>query len=159
MKNVAQVIKDGKWGTEGIFEAYELQEVAGANLTLSTDHAETDVPTRTLSTTTGLVIPKGVRTGRILKVKIRLNWAGAVNLEDVWIYQGTKTGDYESRMHRLFTSRDYLTPLVDDDEYEWDVDIPFRLEDRGSFYVALGWSGACGNIQGYIYICGITYEA
>lgn len=152
---MAQIIKDGKWGTPGVFEAYELVETAAAHTGFNRDSAETDTPQDYLSE----VYPAKLVSGIIYKVKIRLTWANATTLDYFWLFEDDVAGNYANRMRKLFDSSDYVAAIVKDTEYEWDVEIPFKLEDIGKFWYMQDISGANGNIQGYVYLSGITYEA
>jgi hypothetical protein len=142
---------DGKLGDYSIFEAYELQETSGAHTGFNRDSAETDTPQDVLSTK---VDPATLREGTILKIRARINvTANAINT--LWLFQKAVAGNYESRMNKLFDSSDHIAIWVDDEEYEWDVEIPFILGEIGKFYYMKDESGALGNVQGYIWLGGI----
>ena len=147
--------RNGAPKQENIFVYAIFQETAGANADLTTSIAITDTPTYKLNTITK---PVTMKKGIIKQIRLRLNWANAVNLLSVRIYDGAFAGNYECEMHKLFDSDEFIAALVDDTEYVWDVEIPFILEDNGSIYFAPEWSAACGNIQGYIIARGVKLE-
>jgi len=148
--------KSGDWGeTIREFHAYELQEAAGAHTNFTTSKSATDTPVGYFTTGT---YPTGFREGRIFLIHIHLNWANAVTLEALRIYQHAAAGDYESSYHKRWDSIvDYPAGLVDDDEYFIYCNIPFYLQTPTAIYYAPQWSGACGNIQGVIEVSGICY--
>lgn len=147
---------DGQWTKRVAFELKELQEAAAAHTGFSTSKAENDTPVAYLD---DVVIPDTLKTGKITRIRIRLNWANAVTLEALRFYKAAKDGDYESSSSKIYdTMADYPAGLVDDDEYNIDLDIDFILGEEGKIYYAPQWSGACGNIQGYLIIEGETFE-
>lgn len=147
--------KEGTWTTRKPFIARLLQETAGAWTDIATSYAETDTPAKYFSD----VDPDTLKAGIIHRVRLRLNWANAVNLEEVRIYSAAKAGDYESRMNLLWTSDDLVANVGDDDDLDdQNLNIDFRLETEGKILIACTWSGACGNIQGFVEISGELYE-
>ena len=147
--------KEGTWTTRKPFFFKVFQEAAGAHSDLTTSKVATDTPTAYFS----IVIPDTIKSGRINRIHIRLNWVNAVTLDELRIYQAAKAGDYESNMNLLWTSDDHIAALVDDDEYVIkNLSIDFNLEAEGTLYYAPTWSGACGNIQGFITVSGELYE-
>jgi hypothetical protein len=144
---------EGRWTKTCRFDFSEFQETAGSHTNFETSKAETDTPVGTLTTKN----PDTLKSGTILRIHIRLNWANAVTLTALRIYQAAKAGDYESSLNKLYDSKaDYPAGLTDNGEYEIEANLPFILESEGSFYYAPEWSGACGNIQGYIQLSGET---
>lgn len=146
---------DGQWTKRVSFRMLELQEAAAAHTGFTTSKAEADTPAYTLTTKD----PDTLKQGIIKRIHIRLNWANAVTLEAVRLYRGAKAGDYESDSNKLFDSIAYYPAgLTDDDEYDFEVEIPFKLIEEGKIYYGCQWSAASGNIQGYIEVTGETFE-
>jgi len=145
---------DGAWTKKIAFLFRELLEAAGAHTGFQTSKAETDEPAAVFTDTN----PDTLKSGIISRIHIRLNWANAVTLTAIRIYEAAKAGDYESGMHKLFDSKEHVVSLVDDDEYVFYVGIPFILATEGTLYYAPEWSAACGNIQGYVAVEGDTFE-
>jgi len=115
----------------------------------------TDTPVSSFST---IVDPDTVRSGRILQIRIKLNWTNAVTLEAFRLWEAAKSGDYESNGRKIFDSDEYVASLNDDEEYVFNVDIPFKLDTAGTMYYAPQWSAACGNIQGQVTVKGEVYQ-
>jgi len=144
---------DGNWTKKTTFRYAELQEAAAAHTGFTTSKAENDTPAYTLS----VKDPDNLKEGRLTRIHMRFNFANAVTLEAVRIYAGAKAGDYESSSQKLYDStKDYPAGLTDDDEYDIEVDIDFKLLEEGKIYYGVQWSAASGNIQGYLVVEGET---
>jgi hypothetical protein len=144
---------EGRWTKTCRFDFSEFLETAGAHTNFSTSKAETDTPVGTLTTKN----PDTLKSGTILRIHLRANWANAVTLTALRFYQAAKAGDYESSLNKLYDSlTDYPAGLIDDDEYDLEVYLPFILESEGTFYFAPEWSGACGNASFYFQLSGET---
>lgn len=141
------------------FTIAAFKETAGAHTGLTTNKAETDAPAAYFGSVSGDYTKhfKNVKHGVIKQIRVRLNWANAVNLTSIRLYTNIATGDYESRLYELFKTDDYVAAIVDDDLYIFNVDIPFVLKTANRMYYAPTWSAASGNIQGFIEVRGIGY--
>lgn len=147
---------DGHWTKRVPFELKEFQEAAGAHTGMQTSKAETDTP---VSYIEDVIIPDNLKSGKITRIRIRVNHVNAVTLEALRFYKDAKAGDYESSSCKIFdTIGLYPAGLVDDDEYNIDLNIDFILAAEGKLYYAPQWSAACGNVQFYIVIEGETFE-
>lgn len=132
-------------------------EVTDAKLT--TDSAKDTKPTRLIGLSNedrgGAYFFNGILT----TVGIRLNPANAVTY-DFEVYQGADGADssYRLRSDRIFSSEDNhdldVAACADDTVYEWDIWVPFKLDDPGDFYFNIDWSAAPGNTTGYIFLAG-----
>lgn len=147
--------RGGRWTKRGIFILKELQETSGSHTGFETSKADTDTPVSKFST---VVNPDTLRLGVITQIRIKLNWANAVDLEAFRLWEAAKAGDYESNSRKLFDSDEYTPSLNDDEEYVFDVYIPFMLDKVGEMYYAPQWSAACGNIQGHVTVKGEVFE-
>lgn len=145
----------GRWTKRDIFILKELQETAGAHTGFETSKSDTDTPVSYFST---IVDPDTVKSGVITQIRIKLNWANAVTLEAFRIWEAAKAGDYESNSRKIFDSDEFVAALNDDEEYVFDVHIPFKLDSAGVLYYAPQWSAACGNIQGHVTVKGEVYQ-
>lgn len=141
--------KDGVWSKETAFKLYRLKEAAAAG-DFDTSQAKTDTPTLLLNTA---VIPDTLKTGFINRVHYRLNFANAETYT-LRIWGAAIANDYESNLQMLWES----PPLqADDTDYdEAELNIPFVLAAEGEMYYSIEWTGACGNIQGFIEVSGRT---
>ena len=151
--------KRGKWTKYFAFEYSVLQEAAGANTVFTTDKAETDTPTQTLDTKN----PDTLKAGKLEKIMFRFTWANAVTLDYFAFYQAAKDGDYESRMNRIWGNDEEAGALggaadiyTKDDLVIIEFSPPrsFILATTGSIYLITNWSGAAGNVQGFIKLSG-----
>jgi len=147
-----KLILGGEFDKSKTFTYYLLQEAAGANAALTTSYAETDTPVQVL-----LAIDdcEKLKEGKITRVKLRLAPANAVTYA-VRIWRAASAGNYQSDSDLLYYSGDNLpAALADDVAYDdKDLNIDFSLEVTGTIYVGVEWSGASGNIQGYIVVTG-----
>jgi len=149
--------RDGVWTKIAPVVFEEFLEAAGAWPAITTSYAETDTPAQVFS----VVSPDTIKAGILKRIQIRLNWANAVTLTAIRIYEAAKAGNYESRMHKIFDSTDlFPAGITDDDEIDiQDLEIPFTLEGAGILYIACEWSAAPGNTNGYVRVSGIPLEA
>ena len=147
-----EMILDGEFDKSKTFMMIALQETAGAWATVTTSYAATDTPVQTLTANEDC---ENLREGVIRQVKIRLNFANAVTFK-VRIWRRASAGDYQSDSDLLWTSEDnLLADLADDVTYiDTDLHVAFSLEEAGKMYFGVEWSGAPGNIQGYIQVTG-----
>lgn len=135
-----------------IFVYRKFQETAGAWADVTTSKTETDQPTAMLDTSKN---PDTLRKGKINRVHYRLNFANAETYT-LRLWAASKTGDYESIMSKLWES---AAAQADDIEYDnAELDIPFVLDEVGKIFFSVEWTGAAGNIQGFIEVSGEMYE-
>jgi len=146
---------DGNWTKRSLFALKELLEAAGSHTGFQTSKADTDTPVSFLST---VVNPDTLIHGVITQIRIKLNWANAVTLEALRLWSDAQAGDYESNALKLFDSDEYITSLNNDEEYVFNVYIPFILATAGKMFYAPQWSGACGNIQGHVTVKGEVWQ-
>jgi len=141
----------GRWTEDEVFILKEFQEASGAKAEFTTSKADGDTPVYYF---TDVVKPDTLRAGVITQIRVKLNWANAVTLEALRFHEKAVAGDYESNSNKIFDSDEYVASLNDDEEYVFDVEIPFHLDIAGRMYLGLQWSAACGNIQGEITVKG-----
>jgi len=146
---------DGRWTKRSLFVLKEFQEAAGTHTGFTTSKADTDTPVSSFST---VINPDTLTHGVITQIRIKLNWANAVTLEAFRLWEDAQAGDYESNALKIFDSDEYVASLNDDEEYVFDVYIPFILKTAGTMYYAPQWSAACGNIQGHVTIKGEVWQ-
>ncbi len=153
-----KLILDGEFDKSKTFMMIALQETAGAWAAVTTSYAETDTPVQVLTANEDC---ENLREGEITQVKIRLNFANAVTYK-VRIWRRASAGDYQSDSDLLWTSEDNLPAnLADDVSYVDKLGgepIVFSLEEMGKMYFGVEWSGAPGNIQGYIQVSGRRFD-
>ena len=145
----------GRWTKRDIFIFKELQETAGAHAGFETSKADTDTPAAYFST---IVDPDTCKSGMITQIRIKLNWTNAVVLQAFRLWEAAIAGDYESNSRKIFDSEEYVVALNDDEEYVFDVNIPFKLDAAGVMYYAPQGSAACGNIAGHVTVKGEVYQ-
>jgi len=141
----------GRWTEDEIFIFKEFQETSGTKAEFTTSKAETDEPAYYF---VDVVKPDTLKAGVITQIRIKQNWVAGETLEAVRLYEGAVAGNYESNSKKIFDSDEYIASLNDDEEYVFDVNIPFHLDTIGRMYFGFQWSGACGNIQGHITVKG-----
>lgn len=142
---------EGVWSKRVAFILRRLKEAAAAG-DFDTDQSKTDTPTLTLNTE---IVPDTLKWGFIKRVHYRLNPVNAVTYT-LRLWSKAVAADYESNMNML-----YETPAgrTDDEDYDdAELDIPFVLGAEGTMYYSIDWSGATGNIQGFIGVSGETSE-
>jgi len=102
-------------------------------------------------------LPDDLRRGVIKRIRYRLNYVNAETYT-LRLWAASETGDYESALHLLWESP---AAQADDTEYTLDAtdfgEIPFILRRAGRIYFSVEWTGAPGNIQGFIRVDGIEY--
>jgi len=142
----------GRWTEDEIFILKEFQEASGTKAEFTTSKAETDEPAYYF---VDFVKPDTLRAGVITQIRVKLNWAtGASVLEALRLHEAAKAGDYESNSRKIWDSDEYVASLNDDEEYVFNVNIPFHLDTAGRMYFGLQWSAGSGNIQGHITVKG-----
>ena len=143
--------KDGVWSKNVAFRLFRLKEAAAAG---DFDVDQDKATTPTLALNTGIV-PDTLKIGFIKRIHYRLNFAGAVTFT-LRIWQAAIAADYESNLNMLYESPPLQADDIDYDEAE--LDIPFVLANEGIMFYSIDWTGACGNIQGFIEVSGETLE-
>ena len=143
---------DGDWtNTPKVFVFYGHQEAAGANSNW-TDSLDTDGQA-------AYAIPaedgaQKLTEGILKRVHFQFNWANAVTLTKVRIYRHTHADNYAQRVFKIWESPNSVG-FADNTEYDYaELDVPFSLVVPETLYVTFEWSGACGNIQGFISVEG-----
>jgi len=100
-------------------------------------------------------IPDTLKSGIIKRIHFRIKPANAVTYT-LRIWSDAKAGDYESNMNMLYESP---SGRLSDEDYDiGELDIPFNLGAEGKIYYSLDWTGATGNVQGFIEVSGELYE-
>jgi len=134
------------------FTFYGHQETAGVWVNVTTD-SDTDAQA------TYALPPKdgadGLIAGILNRVHFQFNWANAVTLDAVRVFRHTSPSNYANRVFKI-----YETPAgvnhADDTEYDYtELEIPFRLVTTEKIYVNFDWSGAPGNIGGFVSLDGL----
>lgn len=142
--------EDGEWSKRVPFTFRKLKEVAGAGA-FDTSQTKADTPTLYFDD----LIPDTLKSGFINRLHFRIKAANPVTFT-LRIWSAAIANDYESNMNMLYES---MAVRVSDTDYEeTELDIPFILADAGKLYYSLEWSGATGNVQGFIEASGETYE-
>ena len=142
---------DGDWtNTSKTFVFYGHQEAAGTwEITTSKDtdaQATYDLPTKDGA--------EKLVEGILKRVHFHLAWANAVTLDKVRVYRHTHADNYMQRVYKIYETPDGVNH-ASGTEYDYtELDVPFTLVVPETIYVACEWSGACGNIQGFISIEG-----
>ena len=144
--------RDGRWThTPKTFVFYGGQEVAGANSNLTTSKDADTVATYAIPVEDGAA---KLIEGILKRVHFQFNWAGAVTLDKVRIYRHTFATPYLNRVFKIYETPDG-TNHADDTEYDYtELDVPFKLVTPETIYVSFEWSGAAGDIQGFICVEG-----
>ena len=143
-------MRDGRWTKKYPFKYSILQETAAAGV-FDGDSAKTDIPTGYLTTKN----PDTLKSGMINRIHFRIK---AANTETytLYIWQASEADNYKSNMNLLYESP---SGRASDTDYDiTELDIPFILAAEGKIYYSLNWSGASGNVQGFIEVSGETYE-
>jgi len=142
---------DGRWTEDEIFIFKEFQEASGTKTEFTTSKAEGDTPAYSF---VDVVKPDTLKAGVITQIRIKLNWANAVTLEAIRFHEAAIAGDYESNSRKIWDSDEHAPSLNDDEEYVFNVNIPFHLDAAGIMFFGLQWSAASGNISGHITVKG-----
>jgi len=143
-------MRDGRWTKKYPFKYSILQETAAAGI-FDGDSAKTDIPTGYLTTKS----PDTLKSGMIKRIHYRIKAANSVTFT-LYIWQAAKAADYDSNLNLLYESP---SGQVSDTDYDRaEMDIPFILATEGTIYYSINWSGAPGNVNGFIEVSGETYE-
>lgn len=141
----------GKWTKRVPFRLSALQEAAGAG-TFDTDQIITDTPTLLLD---DIIVPDNLKEGFINRIYYRFNWVAAETYT-LRIWQAAIDADYESAMSLLYES---AALRANDTPYDAaELHIPFILATPGEMFYSIDWTGAPGNIQGFIQVTGEAAE-
>lgn len=146
---------DGRWTKRSLFILKEFQEASGTHTGFTTSKVDTDTPVSYFST---VVKPDTLVEGVITQIRVKLNWVNAVTLEALRLWEDAQAGDDESNALKIFDSDEYVASLNDNEEYVFDVYIPFILKTAGRMFYAPQWSAACGNIEGHVTIKGEVWQ-
>lgn len=146
-----QSARDGRWTKKYPFVYRQLKEVAAAG-DFDTDQAKTDTPTLYFQTYRN---PDTLKSGMINRIHYRLNPVGVVTFT-LRLWAAAIAADYESNLNMLWESP--AAQAADTDYDITELEIPFILAAEGLMYYSLDWTGATGNIQGFIEVSGETYE-
>ena len=149
---MSEYCHDGDWAnTPKTFVFYEHQEAAGA-LADWTTSKDTDA-----QATYAIPVEDGADKlveGILKRVHFHLAWANAVTLDKIRIYRQTHADPYAQRVFKIWESPDGVSH-VSGTEYDYtELDVPFSLKTPETIYATFEWSGACGNIQGFISVEG-----
>ena len=149
---MSEYCHDGDWAnTPKTFVFYGGQEAAGANSDW-TDSLDTDgLAAYAIPVEDGA---DKLVEGILKRVHIQFAWANAVTLDKIRIYRHAHADNYSQRIFKIWESPDGVSH-VSDTEYDYtELDIPFSLVTPETIYATFEWSGAAGNIQGFISVEG-----
>lgn len=144
--------KKGGWDKKTYCGFAYINPVASADANLSTSQSKTDEVTLYFND----VRPAWTFNGRIKRIHFRLDPTNAVTYT-LRIWSGSNTNDYQANLMLLWESPAARAGATDYDECE--LDIPFICAIQGRLYYSIEWSGATGNIAGFIHVSGETQEA
>ena len=150
---MSEYCHDGDWrNTPKIFTFHDHEAPAGAWADITTSKDADTVPTYAIPAWIGA---DKLIEGILQRLHFQFDWANAVTLDKIRIYREASAGDaYAIRMYKIYETPDGVNH-ADNTEYDYvDLNIPFRLANPEILYVSFEWSGACGNIQGFIGIEG-----
>lgn len=143
--------RGGRWTKRVPFRLYLLQEAAGAG-SFDANENKAAIPTQLIDT---VIVPDNLKEGFINRIHYRIN---AVNVETytLRIWAAAIANDYESNLSMLYESDPIR--LRDTDYDVAELNIPFLLATAGEMYASLEWTGASGNVQGFIEVTGEAAE-
>ena len=151
---MSEYCHDGDWtNTPKTFSFHAHQEAAGAWATITTSKDADTTPTYALPPIDGA---DKLVEGILKRLHFQFNWANAVTLDKVRIYRHAFAAGfpYAIRQFKIYETPDGVNH-ADDTEYDYtELDVPFKLRTPETLPISFQWSGAPGNIQGFIDISG-----
>ena len=148
--------KDGDYTPQEAFHLKEIQEAAAA---AKFNEHDTEAVTPTLKINDS-VEPAALLEGVIHHIKFMIKDA-AGDMFKLRIWEEAVTGatkPYELAQAKLFETEGWKTS---DQEYDYEVSIPFKLATQGEMFYGLEWntgSAPAGNVQGYLKVSGIKFK-
>lgn len=133
----------GKWFTRVPFLCAELQEAAAA-AKFNVDQLKTDTPTLQVN---DYIEPVDFQKGWLQRAHYRINPVNAVTYAMI-LWEAAEADDYESNLLLI-----YETPAAQADDTDYDraeMMVPFYLGAPGTIFYSIDWTGATGNVQGFI---------
>lgn len=148
----SRVGRSGKWSEQASFKLRKLQEAAGA-AKFNVSQTKTTLPTLLLDDD---IDPTNLLEGAICRIHYRIKPTNAVTYTlRIW-REATDgaTKPYEQNLNMLYES---AAARASDTDYDvCEIYIPFKLKEAGKMYYSLEWTGATGNVQGFIEVSGVT---
>ena len=149
--------RGGRWTKRVPFRLYLLQEAAGAGK-FDANENKAAIPTQLIN---DAIVPDNLKEGFIKRIHHRINFANAVAYT-LRIWCAAIANDLESNLSMLYQSPEAVAGTPDrvrDTDYDIpELDIPFILATAGEMYVSFEWTGAPGNVQGFVEITGEAGE-
>ena len=146
--------RNGRWThTPKTFSFHAGQAVAGTWADVTTSKDADTVPAYALPPIDGA---DKLVEGIFKRLHFQFNWANAVTLDKVRIYRHIHPAaePYQIRTFKIYETPDGVNH-ADDTEYDYtELDVPFKLRTPEVLPISFEWSGACGNIQGFICVEG-----
>jgi len=92
--------------------------------------------------------------GKLNRVWFQFTTVNAVTLDAVRVYEDSRADNYDQRVFKIFETPSGVSH-VNGQEYDYNnISKDFQLKTKEKMYVSFEWSGATGNIQGFIVLEG-----
>jgi hypothetical protein len=148
--------RGGKWSEPVPFRLYVVQEIAAA-AKFNQQHTEATLPSLLVNDDCD---PANLTEGVIRRIHFRIkDAAGDSFILRLWRTEvDGSTEPYYLQMNKLFESD---AVRLSDIEYDYEVNLPFKLTAKGALYYGLQWTtgvAPAGNVQGYIEVTGETMK-
>jgi len=144
--------RGGRWTrTPKTFVFYGHREAAGAWGDVTTSNDADAQATYAIPVEDGAA---QLIEGKLERLHFHFNWANAVTLDKVRLYRHTMPNPFANRVFKIYETPDGVNH-ADDTEYDYtELGVSFKLNTPETLYASFQWSGAPGNIQGFICVEG-----